>query len=73
MGRVENGWKRERAEWEEGKMGEQGRELGTGRSSQTRELELGGGKKEVGGKNLGGRGRKRMGCGPAGGHASPHS
>jgi hypothetical protein len=29
------------------------------------------GEKICGGKKLGGRGRKRMGCGPAGGHANP--
>jgi hypothetical protein len=48
----------ERAEWEEGKMWEQGR-------ADVREA----GEKSSGGKKLGGRGRKRMGCGPAGGHA----
>jgi hypothetical protein len=29
------------------------------------------GEKSCGGKNFGGRGRKRMGCRPAGGHANP--
>jgi hypothetical protein len=62
----------ERAEWEEEKMGEQGRGkmLAWEWGDLTRELEAG---KKRSGKKLGGRRRKRKGCGPAGGHASPQS
>jgi hypothetical protein len=46
-----------------------GRKSGVG-AGETDVIERGVGK-VCGGKNLGGRGRKRMGCGPAGGHANP--
>jgi hypothetical protein len=65
----------ERADWEEGKMWEKGPE----RAEWEEEESVGAGETDVreagektcGGKKVGGRGRKRMGCGPAGGHANP--